>query len=207
MNEKQKVKTAKCGDKAMPKKLCVAGQVWSWLCMEETSDSSQSIQPGIVLATGTEAKAKEGQADHPADHAAGGAIVVSDEAPAVTEEEWKQQLKWEKEADEAFRMTKEEKAEEAEYSAEYVRKRRAEFEAAFLTKEEKAEQSFEFQKLEFLRRRNKVLKQELEQEELKQQKEQEEQEEHEADLEWPRWKSEFGRHLIQKAAGTSGTSR
>ena len=96
MNEKQKVKTAKCGDKAMPKKLCVAGQVWSWLCMEETSDSSQSIQPGIVLATGTEAKAKEGQADHPADHAAGGAIVVSDEAPDVTEEEWKQQLKWEK---------------------------------------------------------------------------------------------------------------
>ena len=182
MNEKQKkVKTAKCGAKAMPS----GGTVMTrhdddydlWLMrMEETSDFSQSIQPGIVLATGTEAKAKEGQADHPADHAAGGAMEVSDEAPDVTEEEWmQQQMKQsQKEAHEAFRMTEEEKAEEAEC----VRKRRAEC------------------------RRVPEKKQEL-----KQQKEQEEQEEHEADLEWPQWKSVLGRHLIQKAAGTSGTSR
>ena len=193
MNDKQKkVKTAKCGAKAMPSGGTLMTRhdedydlghmrAGSWVftppySMEETSDFSQSIQPGIVLATGTEAKAKEGQADHPADHAAGGAIVVPDEAPDVTFEEWmQQQIKQsQKEAHEAFMMTEEEKAREAEC----VRKRREEC------------------------RRVPEKNQEL-----KQQKEQEEQEEHEADLEWPQWKSVLGRHLIQKAAGTSGTSR
>ena len=66
-----------------------------WMLNEGTSDSSQSIQPGIVLATGTEA----GQADHPADHEAGGAIVASDEARvAAIEEEWERQLTCEEEA-------------------------------------------------------------------------------------------------------------
>jgi len=100
VNEKQKkVKTVKCGAKAMPS----GGTVMTrhdddydlWMLNEGTSDSSQSIQPGIVLATGTEA----GQADHPADHAAGGAIVASDEARvAAIEEEWERQLTCEEEA-------------------------------------------------------------------------------------------------------------
>ena len=79
------------------------GREWIGMDLDEArlaarewiGDSSQSIQPGIVLATGTEA----GQADHPADHEAGGAIVASDEARvAAIEEEWERQLTCEEEA-------------------------------------------------------------------------------------------------------------
>ena len=142
MNEKKKGKTAK----TFAVMTMHYDNAWGW---SQTSDYSQSIQPGTVLATATEAKAKEGQADHPADHAAGGAIVVPDEAPDVTFEEWmQQQIKQsQKEAHEAFMMTEEEKAREAEC----VRKRREECRRVPVKKQElkqQKEQEEEFQKQE-----------------------------------------------------------
>ena len=74
VNEKKKGKTAK----TFAVMTMHYDNAWGW---SQTSDYSQSIQPGTVLATATEAKAKEGQADHPADHAAHGSSKPSSETP------------------------------------------------------------------------------------------------------------------------------
>ena len=193
MNEKQKkVKTAKCGAKAMPSGGTVMTRhdedydlgmmrAGSWVftppySMEETSDFSQSIQPGIVLATGTEA----GQADHPADHAAHGSSKTSSEAPEDVIGWWEMEADSEAEDARLEKWTKEEKAQEAED----IRKRMAQFEAGThawqqqrvdirmrvaATHAWQEKKVAEFWKLEVerLRRRRDMLKQQIEKEEVK----------------------------------------
>jgi hypothetical protein len=76
--------------------------LWMMRMEEMMEEKMVEAKPKKAKAWWYEPKPKKAKADHPADRAAGGAIGVSDEAPDVTEEEWKQQLKWEKEADEAW---------------------------------------------------------------------------------------------------------
>ena len=187
VNEKKKGKTAK----TFAVMTMHYDNAWGW---SQTSDYSQSIQPGTVLATATEAKAKEGQADHPADHAADGSDVsdeasdhaahgsskTSSEAPEDVIGWWEMEADSEAEDARLEKWTKEEKAQEAED----IRKRVAEFEAGThawqqqrvdirmrvaATHAWQQKKVAEFWKLEVerLRRRRDMLNQQIEKEEVK----------------------------------------
>ena len=118
VNEKKKGKTAK----TFAVMTMHYDNAWGW---SQTSDYSQSIQPGTVLATATEAKAKEGQADHPADHAAHGSSKPSSERPEDVIGWWEMEADSKAEDARLEKWTKEEKAQEAED----IMQRVAEFEA------------------------------------------------------------------------------
>jgi len=136
VRKKKVAVTAQCGAKAMPRGAPSGGTVmaghdddfdiWTLMNTVETGEPpSQIIQPGTVLATTTEAKAKEGRANHPADHAADGSDVSDEVSDAAAHGSSKPSSEapdfigwWEMEADsvaeDARLWTKEEKAQEAE---------------------------------------------------------------------------------------------